>query len=54
MILTGAVAVVPDTSGLARVGETAVSGKVSGRGDSQFGTLKVFIFVLLSHRSVQS
>ena len=37
VILTGAVAVVPDTSGLARVGEPTVSGKTTGRGDIQFG-----------------
>ena len=37
VILTGTVAVIPDTSGLARVGEHTVSGKMSGRGDSQWG-----------------
>lgn len=37
VILTGTVCVIPDTSGLARVGESTVSGKMSGRGDSQFG-----------------
>jgi DNA replication licensing factor MCM6 len=37
VVLTGTVAVIPDTSGLARVGESTVSGKPSGgRGDNQF------------------
>jgi DNA replication licensing factor MCM6 len=31
------VIVVPDTSGLARIGESAVSSKVSGRGDNSYG-----------------
>jgi hypothetical protein len=29
--------VVPDTGGLARIGESTLSGKVGGRGDSSFG-----------------
>jgi DNA replication licensing factor MCM6 len=33
VVLTGAVAVIPDTTGLARVGESTVAGKVSGRGE---------------------
>ena len=37
VILTGTVAVIPDTSGLARVGESTVSGKASGRTENVMG-----------------
>lgn len=36
-VCIGAVVVVPDTSGLARIGESAVAGRINGRGDSSFG-----------------
>jgi len=37
VIITGTVVVVPDTGGLARLGESAISGKVSGRSDCTYG-----------------